>query len=59
LTGELFDDASHPGDSRDIIYRLGMPGLMIGLAGVMHGLLRNVRPECVPSILAFEPPLMH
>jgi lantibiotic modifying enzyme len=33
------------------------PGLLTGLAGIGYGLLRTVRPDLVPSVLALEPPL--
>lgn len=32
------------------------PGLMNGIAGIGYGLLRQVAPERVPSVLALEPP---
>ncbi|MDY7226231.1 type 2 lanthipeptide synthetase LanM family protein [Hyalangium rubrum] len=32
------------------------PGLLMGLAGIGHGLLRLSAPEWVPSVLALEPP---
>jgi type 2 lantibiotic biosynthesis protein LanM len=35
---------------------LASPGLMTGLAGVGHGLLRLARPERVPSVLVLAPP---
>ncbi|MGW4799566.1 lanthionine synthetase LanC family protein, partial [Nonomuraea sp. NPDC004297] len=33
------------------------PGLMAGLAGIGHGLLRLARPDRVPSALLLAPPL--
>ncbi len=33
------------------------PGLMTGLSGIGHGLLRLAKPEVVPSVLALEPPV--
>lgn len=32
------------------------PGLMLGLAGVAHGLLRLLAPDRVPSVLSLQPP---
>lgn len=32
------------------------PGLMDGIAGIGHGLLRLAAPDLVPSVLALEPP---
>ncbi|WP_162641790.1 type 2 lanthipeptide synthetase LanM family protein [Streptosporangium sp. 'caverna'] len=33
------------------------PGLMSGLAGIGHGLLRHAFPDRVPSVLLLEPPI--
>ncbi|MQS11205.1 type 2 lantipeptide synthetase LanM [Streptomyces kaniharaensis] len=33
------------------------PSLMVGLAGIGHGLLRLAAPETVPSLLALHPPI--
>ncbi|QRK06010.1 type 2 lantipeptide synthetase LanM family protein [Archangium violaceum] len=38
-------------------FGLEMPGLMHGLAGTGHGLLRLARPEQVPSVLLLEGPI--
>jgi type 2 lantibiotic biosynthesis protein LanM len=34
------------------------PGLMTGLAGIGHELLRVAEPKCVPSVLLLEPPVL-
>jgi hypothetical protein len=33
------------------------PGLLTGLAGLGHGLLRLARPDRVPAVLLLRPPL--
>ena len=35
---------------------LASPGMMIGLAGIGHGLLRLACPERIPSVLVLAPP---
>jgi lantibiotic modifying enzyme len=35
---------------------IATPGLMVGLAGIGHGLLRLGFPDRVPSVLLLEPP---
>lgn len=35
---------------------IGVPGLMIGLAGIGYALLRLADPGRVPSVLLLEPP---
>ncbi|MFJ9949455.1 type 2 lanthipeptide synthetase LanM family protein [Kitasatospora sp. NPDC091207] len=34
------------------------PSLLVGLAGIGHGLLRLAAPEAVPSVLALRPPVV-
>ena len=36
--------------------RAETPGLMVGLAGIGHGLLRLAAPDQVPSVLTLDPP---
>jgi lantibiotic modifying enzyme len=35
---------------------ISTPGLMVGLAGIGHGLLRLGFPDLVPSVLLLDPP---
>ncbi|MFF1905404.1 type 2 lanthipeptide synthetase LanM family protein [Kitasatospora sp. NPDC058218] len=35
------------------------PSLLVGLAGIGHGLLRLAAPEAVPAVLALRPPVLH
>jgi lantibiotic modifying enzyme len=37
--------------------RVESPGLMTGLAGIGHGLLRLAEPTLIPSVLVLEPPM--
>ncbi|MEV4535217.1 type 2 lanthipeptide synthetase LanM family protein [Asanoa sp. NPDC049518] len=54
--GRIVRDIGEQGWSCGVPLGVETPGLMAGLAGIGHGLLRLATPECVPSLLLLAPP---
>ncbi|HYH12539.1 MAG TPA: type 2 lanthipeptide synthetase LanM, partial [Thermomicrobiales bacterium] len=52
----IVDSVVHDGPRCANRLSVESPGLMTGLAGIGHGLLRLAAPELVPSVLTLEPP---
>ncbi|GAA4193669.1 type 2 lanthipeptide synthetase LanM family protein [Streptosporangium oxazolinicum] len=56
-TTHLLDDLARRGPRWGAPGAAPTPGLMNGLAGIGHGLLRLARPESVPSVLLLDAPI--
>ncbi|MEV0126728.1 type 2 lanthipeptide synthetase LanM family protein [Streptomyces sp. NPDC050703] len=56
LAAALLSDIERRGPLCGVPRGVETPGLMTGLAGIGHGLLRLARPDAVPSVLLFEGP---
>lgn len=57
LSGTVLDSIAELGWLTGVPHGVETPGLMTGLAGIGHGLLRLAAPEEVPSVLTLEPPI--
>jgi lantibiotic modifying enzyme len=57
LAGGILGSIREYGWRCGVLTRGEMPGLMLGLAGIGYGLLRQGAPERVPSVLRLAPPL--
>lgn len=58
LAGGVVDSIRESGWRCGVRGRGEIPGLMLGLAGIGHGLLRLGAPERVPSVLRLAPPFL-
>ena len=56
LTARILDDASRGGWLCGTPRHLEIPGLLNGIAGIGHALLRLARPEAVASVLTLQSP---
>lgn len=56
ILARVLDEISADGGRCGVPLGVSTPGLMTGLAGIGHGLLRVADPRSVPSILLLEPP---
>lgn len=56
VTGRILASLEHGEYRTGITSRVELPGLMTGLAGIGHGLLRLADADAVPSVLLLEPP---
>jgi lantibiotic modifying enzyme len=56
LAGGILGSIREHGWRCGVLGRGEMPGLMLGLAGIGHGLLGLAEPERVPSVLRLAPP---
>jgi type 2 lantibiotic biosynthesis protein LanM len=57
LAGGILASIREYGWRCGVLTRGEMPGLMLGLAGIGYGLLRQGAPERVPSVLLLAPPV--
>jgi type 2 lantibiotic biosynthesis protein LanM len=58
LAAQILESIDHEGWRCGVPLGVESPGLMTGLAGIGHGLLRLAEPARVPSVLVFESPVL-